>query len=509
MNSNFISELSLNALIRIKENSWNGKNYVELEKLLTDDINVINYRLDALTDLIENDVLFEAVKDILPELMTLMETKGIHSGEADEIDSLYAVRDLQIYVNLIDYLNEKINSANIKSKLFTDLKNGINEITMDESFARLKEAIPENTRLVSDVQSVTIGINLDSGLHPTEAGIVSINNQKFVSGSIIDKVLRLDSGVNPYQCSSPLSSPRNLLMNSEERKIFESVLNTALYKLVKASIRSWKPAVRAYTNSKTNFILGFYSDLRFLAAGAEFFRKLKAMRYPICRPKVCDKTEKQCILKGMYFPQLVLDGIHMTENDFICDNKGMLYIMSGANSGGKTIYGKAIAVCQALFQLGLYVPAEYAELSPVSEILLHFSASGKSITQSRFTEECEKMSKLMSLADEYSLIICDEPFSGTSSYEASAISEEVLKAMSAKGCRGVYITHIHELAELPEKINNSDICKSPLDNLTVEINQSNGKRLYTVLRKKTTGSSYAKDIAEKYGLSFEKLMTHT
>ena len=273
MNSDFISELSLNALIRIKENSWNGKNYVELEKLLTDDINVINYRLDAMTDLIENDVLFEAVKDILPELMTLMETKGIHSGEADEIDSLYAVRDLQIYVNLIDYLNEKINSANIKSKLFTDLKNGINEITMDESFARLKEAIPENTRLVSDVQSVTLGINLDSGLHPTEAGIVSINNQKFVSGSIIDKVLRLDSGVNPYQCSSPLSSPRNLLMNSEERKIFESVLNTALYKLVKASIRSWKPAVRAYANSKTNFILGFYSDLRFLAAGAEFFRK--------------------------------------------------------------------------------------------------------------------------------------------------------------------------------------------------------------------------------------------
>jgi len=180
MNSDFISELSLNALIRIKENSWNGKNYVELEKLLTDDINVINYRLDALTDLIENDVLFEAVKDILPELMTLMETKGIHSGEADEIDSLYAVRDLQIYVNLIDYLNEKINSTNIKSKLFTDLKNGINEITMDESFARLKEAIPENTRLVSDVQSVTLGINLDSGLHPTEAGIVSINNQKFV-----------------------------------------------------------------------------------------------------------------------------------------------------------------------------------------------------------------------------------------------------------------------------------------------------------------------------------------
>lgn len=506
MNTDFVSELGLNALIRIKESSWNGKNYVELEKYFTDDINIINYRLDALTDLIENDVLFEAVKDILPQLMTLMETKGINSGEAEEIDNLYAVRDLQIYVNLIDYLSEKLNSANITSKLFTDLKNGIDEITADDSFSRLKEAIPENTRLVSDMQSVTLGINLDNGLHPTEAGIVSINNKKFVSGSIIDKVLRLDSGDNPYQCSAPLSSPRNLLINGEERKIFESVLNTALYKLVKSSLRSWKPAVRAYTSSKTNFILSFYGDMRFLAAGADFFRRLKSMRYPVCRPKVCEKAENKCLIKGMYFPQLVLDGIHMTENDFICDNKGTLYIMSGANSGGKTIYGKAIAVCQALFQLGLFVPAEYAELSPVNEILLHFSASGKSITQSRFTEECEKMSKLMSLADKHTLIICDEPFSGTSSYEASAISEEVLKAMSAKGCRGLYITHIHELSGLPEKINSSDICVSPMDNLTVEINHESGKRLYNVLRKKTTGSSYARDIAEKYGLSFEKLM---
>ena len=34
MNTDFVSELGLNALIRIKESSWNGKNYVELESVL-------------------------------------------------------------------------------------------------------------------------------------------------------------------------------------------------------------------------------------------------------------------------------------------------------------------------------------------------------------------------------------------------------------------------------------------------------------------------------------------
>ena len=506
MNTDFLSVLNIGSLIKIKDSSWNGRDFVELDKMLTTDINVINYRLDALTDLMENDVLFEAVKEILPQLVVLQETRAMVGSEGEDIDNLFAIRDLQIYVNLIDFLNEKLGASKINSEMFLKLKEGVAEIAEDESFERTKAAIPENTQLISDMKSVTIGVNLDSGLHPAEAGIVSVNNCKFASGSIIDKVLRLDMSDNPYQCSAPLVSPSNLLTGRDEKRVFETALNTALYKLVRSSIRSWKPAVRTYTYAKTSFILSFYSDLRFLYAAAVFYRKLKEMRYPVCRPNVRPMEERKCVIRGMYYPQMVLDGLFMTENDFICDDKGMLYIMSGANSGGKTVYGKSAAVCQALFQMGLFVPAESAELSPASEILLHFSALGTNPAQSRFTEECEKMSRLMHLADNYSFIVCDESFSGTSAFEAAAISEEVIKAMSAKGCRGIFITHIHELSSLPEKINGLDVCVSPIDNLTVKIDHSDGKRLYIIAREKTTGSSYASDIAEKYGLSFEKLM---
>lgn len=506
MNTDFLSVLNIGSLIKIRDSSWNGRDYVELDKMLTTDINVINYRLDALTDLMENDVLFEAVKEILPQLVVMQETRAMPGSDSEDIDNLYAIRDLQIYVNLIDFLNDKLNTSGLKSQLFLKLKEGIAEIAEDESFERIKAAIPENTQLISDMKSVTIGVNLDSGLHPAEAGIVSVNNCKFSSGSIIDKVLRLDMSDNPYQCSAPLVTPVNLLTGRDEKRVFETALNSALYKLVRSSIRSWKPAVKAYTYAKTSFILGFYSDLRFLCAAAAFYRKLKEKRYPVCRPSVFPMEERRCVIKGMYHPQFILDGVYMTENDFVCDDKGMLYIMSGANSGGKTVYGKSAAICQALFQMGLFVPAESAELSPASEILLHFSALGTNQTKSRFTEECEKMSRLMRLADEHSFIVCDESFSGTSAYEAAAISGEVIKAMSAKGSRGVFITHIHELSSLPEQINGLDICKSPIDNLTVKIDHSDGKRLYIVAREKTTGSSYASDIAEKYGLSFEKLM---
>ncbi len=507
MNTEFLSQLAISALIKIKESSWNGKNFIELEKMLTTDTAIINYRLDALSDLMENDTLFESIKEILPQLLALSETRAVNSGENDDIDNFFAVRDLQFYVNIIDFLNERLQGAKISSKLFCELRDGIAEVALDESFEKIKAAIPENNMLITQMQSVTIGINLDGSMHPCEAGIVSINNRRFSSGNIVDKVLRLDLTDNPYQCSSPLTRPSTLLVSREERQAFEIALNNALSRLMRSSIRSFKPAVKAYTYAKTSFLLGYYNDLRFLCAAAEFFRKLKALGYSVCRPVVHEMSERKCDIKGLYFPQLVIDGVHMTENDFCCDDKGAMFLMSGANSGGKTIFAKSVAVCQSLFQLGLFVPASSAHLSPASEILLHFSSAGKSIAQSRFTEECQKMSNLMALCDEYSMVVCDEPFSGTSAYEAKAISEEVLKAMSAKGVRGVFISHIHELSELPQTVNEEDFVKSPLDNLTVQISSSDSKRLYKVLREKTSGSSFAKDIADKYGLSFEKLMS--
>ncbi len=506
MNTNFINELNLAALIKIRENSWNGKNYIELDRMITNDTDVINYRLDALTDLMESDGLFSAVKEIIPDLTALQETRTLSSAGNEELENFFAVRDLQIYVNMVDFLHEHLKNTEWKSELFSALKKGVEEITSDENYLRVKESIPENAALITSMKSVTIGVNLDKGLHPTEAGIVSVNDRRFVSGSIIDKVLRMDSSDNPYQCAAPLTAALTASSNSGEKQALEASLSSAIFKMIRSSIKSWKPAVKAYTSVKTSFILGYYNDLRFLTAAADFFRRLKEMNYPVCRPEVRPAEEKKCTLKGVYFPQLAIDGVPMVGNDFVCDENGMLYLFSGANSGGKTIFAKSVAVSQALFQMGLFVPAEAAELSPADEILLHFAASGRSAAQSRFTEECEKMSALMRSAGEYSLLICDEPFSGTSAFEASAIAEEVLKAMSAKGCRGIFITHIHELSDLTDKLNALDICRSKLDNLTVEVEQASGKRLFRVLRRKTAGSSYASDIADKYGLSFEQLM---
>lgn len=78
--------------------------------------------------------------------------------------------------------------------------------------------------------------------------------------------------------------------------------------------------------------------------------------------------------------------------------------------------------------------------------------------------------------------------------------------MSAKGCRGIFITHIHDLIFLPEKLNGLDTCVSHIDNLTVEVEEQTGKRLYKIQRGSAEMNSRAEDIARKYGLDYESLM---
>lgn len=506
MNTDFVDKLGLQALLKVKDNTWNGKDYLDLKRLVTSDVRVIEYRLDALSDLLENPKLLEAVTELLPKICVLQESRSLGAASGNEISNLYAVRDVNIYIELVDTLYNAFESSNIRSELFTELSSEVSEIVNDNDYNRMKENVPKNTEIITTMQSVTIGVNLDSGLHPIDAGIVSINTERFRPGNIVDKLLRMD-GSDKFQCVAPLAAVGKNFLNEEERQNFNTSIGSGLFKIIKHSIKAWKPTINSYISQNTGFIHKFYTDLRFLSSAADFFIKLKQMGYPVTRPVICDAEEKKFTVREAYNPDLVLNGVSMIGNDISFNEDGMIYIFTGANSGGKTVFLKTVAICQALFQLGLFVPAGYAEISPANELLLHLSLSSGKGMQSRFTEECEKLSAIMHMIDQNTMILCDEALSGTSSYEAAGIAEEVLRVMSAKGCRGIFVTHIHELSMLPDTINCEEYCRSKLNNMTVDIDEESGRRLYKITIGRSLGKSFASDIAEKYGLSFKQLMS--
>ena len=106
----------------------------------------------------------------------------------------------------------------------------------------------------------------------------------------------------------------------------------------------------------------------------------------------------------------------------------------------------------------------------------------------------------------YSLVLLDESLSSTGSFEGAYIAGEVLSGFSMAGCRGIFSTHLHDLAASVDKINGECVQNggSPVDNMVAQV--EDGSRTFRIIRRSPDGKSYARDIADKYGLSLDKIL---
>ena len=186
----------------------------------------------------------------------------------------------------------------------------------------------------------------------------------------------------------------------------------------------------------------------------------------------------------------------------------MIYVLTGPNRGGKSVITCAVGIAFVMAQLGLPVCADSCVISPCDEIFTHFpTGSEDTIDKGRLGEECSRLSAIFEEVTEDSLVLCDESLSSTGSFEAAYIASEVLQGFSMARCRGIFSTHLHDLAASVDSINASCVPNGgvKIDNLVAAIEK--GSRSFKILREKPDGKSYARDIADKYGLSLDKIMT--
>ena len=103
-------------------------------------------------------------------------------------------------------------------------------------------------------------------------------------------------------------------------------------------------------------------------------------------------------------------------------------------------------------------------------------------------------------------MLLDESLSSTGSFEASYIAAEVLAGLSRVGCRCLFSTHLHELASKIDEINERTAPDGGNRIDTLVAGMEEGKRSFKIVRAKPDGKSYARDIADKYGLSYESIL---
>lgn len=502
ISSEVLNSLELDYAIDLRNN--------DLCNYFTTDKETIEYRQKVFADMLENEELCDLFSSLAPILNDISELRKLSQDAQSNESYLYSITEIELYVSAVEHLNYGLGKIKdkLKSEALKKLSERIFELSESDYYKDLNQKLKELTSRVREIKSVTIGVNLDARLRPESAGVLSVNNEYFKSGELLQKILRLDFKSNEYTCIATLQ-PFKKGQNDNQQTALTNAFNNALNDVYKSSMRSWKNVVNNYVLEKADFLIKLSSELEFVVKATGFIEELEKTGNRLNFPSVCPMEQKVLNLKGVYNP-IVAKKLNekMVSNDFSFDKNGMFYVLSGPNRGGKSVITCAIGLTFALCQLGLPVPACSAEISPVDGIFTHFPTDAEdTIDKGRLGEECARLYEIFDEVTEYSLVLLDESLSSTGSYEASYIASEVLSGLSLARCRGIFSTHLHELASMIDGINEK--CTKDggekIDTLVAGI--EDGERSFVIFRKSPDGKSYARDIANKYGISLEKILT--
>lgn len=508
--SGFFHALQIDQMVSVRRESGRGLPDLRLEQFFSADPAVLAWRVDVVADLVEDPELFALVQEALPLLRDAAEMRKVLGSGSSSLESgLASVRYLEQYLELAELFRARLEPRTPRSEGLRMLRQKVLDLCAGSDYQALQAHLARTEYEIGHVKSITLGVNLDGTLKVTDVGLLSINTEKYRSGSVMDRLLGR-AGRDPMSCISGFANPGKTA-REEEKHALDHAVCRALETAFARTIRSWEPVIDRYFHDETAFFIDLMEDFRFLSAAVSFLLQLKGMGCALCRPQIRPVEERTLRLKNVYNPMLALrtEGLQpIVSNDFCCDENGRFYLITGPNHGGKSIFCYALGMAQALFQLGLPVPAEEAVMSPVTAIYTHFPASDEdNYGKGRLESECARMGQIMHRVRQTDLLLMDESFSSTSLLEGGCIAGEVLRAIAVIGCGGVYVTHIHELTRQTAEFSATPGARGRIDNLVAQMESvADGTRSYRVLRTAPDGLSYARDIARKYGLSCEEIL---
>ena len=238
---------------------------------------------------------------------------------------------------------------------------------------------------------------------------------------------------------------------------------------------------------KTEKIL---SELDFHFAKARYASKIKATAPEILTDK------KELIFEKMKHPLLIGTVENIVSNDFEIGKDYKSIVITGSNTGGKTVTLKTVGLFILMTRAGMFLPCTMAKVYPFQKVFADIG-DAQSILQSlsTFSSHMKNIIEIVENCDEESFVLLDEICAGTDPTEGAVLAKSIMERIVEKGAFSTVTTHYGELKSL-------EYTNPNFKNASVEFDTQSLKPTYRLLTG-IPGLSNAIAISANLGLDKE------
>ena len=504
---------------------------------MTSNSDVAAYRQKVFVDIKNQPKLREELTALFDKV-EFIRNFGIKNKEMENKIGLWHLMhrldELKDYIRCVEDMRNCLTKAELKSDGLIGFREYVNALYEDALFEQMKKDIEGINTDANSIQSITVGINVNSRLEAISMGLISVNDKPFKKSSIVsnfadtlsskdkihegtqwdgdmhyqqvakpdsnlaEELLSFQAALNPFQEASARQGTLAKVAEGDGLGTSTFYLENLLNKLMGSLVKKLREVLTKYSNIAVVNISRLIPEFVYYFRLVEFVEKCEKDGFPFCEASIINSGDTTMRARDFYNLKLAVslkNSEELVPNDLDFDPAHTVYILTGANRGGKTTVTQAVGLLYAFAQGGSFVPARIFEYKPVDAIYTHFPADeDKTIDYGRLGEECVRFKELYAASTKESLLLLNESFATTSFEEGYYIARDSVKAILKKQTRTIYNTHMHNLA-----MNLSDGASSLI------VKADGGKRSFKVEVAPPEGNSYAKDIAEKYGVTYEML----
>ena len=512
---------------------------------ITDDVSVADYRRAIFADILNLPELRTTMMHLFERIQFLKDFSTMHKTSDEELGLwhlFHRLDELDDYIRIVETMRDCLSDERIQSEGLKNLKDYVSSLYEDACFAEMKTDIAALKMKTSEVQSVTLGINVNERFEATSIGLVSVNRKPFKKSNIVSNFADAVAAKDKIRDNADWDGDLHyqLIEKEEKRGMIEYMkeeggllgaasvianattvnpsaddlaagstfyLDAVMNKVLRSLVKKLRDTLTKYADVAIMNVSGLVPEFLYYIRCAGLINRLMEKGCVFCEAQPETEGETSMTAEGFYNLKLAMNMENAKEivpNDLIFDKNHTVYILTGANRGGKTTITQAVGQLFVLAQGGLFVPAESFRYVPCDCVYTHFPADeDKTMDLGRLGEECVRFKEMFSAATGKSLLLLNETFSTTSFEEGYYIARDSVKALLTKAARTIYNTHMHKLGE--------DAGDFSLENTgagaaSLIMKTEDGRRSFKVALARPEGSSYAKDIAEKYGVTYEMLI---